>query len=345
MKISEIYEVVFTRIPKKICWKILCICVILDIIGTDFSDVLDKITVGNISDMYDTIRNIVPDIGRIAHFLLPFFIILTIYFLIAYFAKPILFVFLHTSMNIPLEDISGNIKKQYHLEKSNQMDQSNVLEQSRPLPNDIANVDGFAELLKTQSLKWRCAYYGIAHTPLIFRMGFKFGNSKNVMLLHRKRGERNSFFEELTHENECNNLNIDEPFHFVQSDELIVSISTTSEITEHNLEVFNYSKKHVVMFSSENKGYDAIMSYETATSFIQTITGRVGSLVEKYNIKTIHMVISSSVAFTFLLGQSFNNNRFPEVIVYHFEGGEYYWGINMRKSPQSAFVPTDACNM
>ena len=194
MKISEIYEVLFTKIPKKACRIILGICVIMDIIGTDFSDVLGKITVGNISDMYDTIRNIVPDISRIAHFMLPFFIILTIYFLIAYFAKPILFVFLHTSMNIPLEDISGNIKKQYRLEKSNQMDQSNVLEQSRPLPNDIANVDGFAELLKTQSLKWRCAYYGIAHTPLIFRMGFKFGNSKNVILASQKKRRKELIF-------------------------------------------------------------------------------------------------------------------------------------------------------
>lgn len=345
MKISKIFEVVFTKIPKIICRLLLCICVVMDIIGLGFSELLEKIEVGDIIDWYDTLKNLFPNVHQFARDFLPVFIILTIYFLIASFAKPILFVFLHTSMNMPLNDISGNIKKQFFVKRFHPLDQSNVLEQSYPLPDDIANVDEFAESLKTQSLKWHCAYYGIAHTPLIFRMGFKFGNSKDVILLHRKRGERDSFFEELTHENEHNNINTEELSHFVQSDELIVSISTTSEITEHNLEVFNYSKKHIVMFNSENKGYDVIMSYETAISFIETITRRVGSLVAKYNIKTIHMVISSSVAFTFLLGQSFNNNMFPEVIVYHFEGGEYYWGINMRKSPQSAFVPTDACNM
>lgn len=345
MKIIEIFEVVFTKIPKKICRIILGICVIMDVIGLGFSELLENIEVGDIIDWYDTLKNFFPHIKQFARDYLPVFIILTIYFLIASFAKPILFVFLHTSMNIPIDDIGRSIKKHFFIKKIPPLDQSNVLEQSRPLPNDIANVDGFAELLKTQSLKWHCAYYGIAHTPLIFRMGFKYGNAKDLILLHRKRGERDSLFEELTHENEHNNINTEELPQFVQSDELIVSISTTTEITEHNLKVFNYSKKHVVMFSSENKGHDVIMSYETAINFIETIIRRVGSLVAKYNIKTIHMVISSSVAFTFLLGQSFNNNRFPEVIVYHFEGGEYYWGINMRKSPQSAFVPTDACNM
>lgn len=326
-----------------ICRIALIAFLIMDLIGLGLSPFVEKIKVGEINAWYETLVGFFPNIDEITASFLPLLIIITVYLILALLLKPIIIVFPHTSMLHTLGDIGSSVKKKYFI-KSNPLNQPNVLEQSYPKTADIKDVDNQANLLKSKATKYRCAYYGIAHTPLVFRMGFKYGNGRDIVLLHKKRGERDSKFEELSNDDNKLYVNHSELNADILSSELIVSISTTVEINEQNLEIFDKDSKHIIMFSTNEHNYDVILSYKTVEYLCNRIIDVVKDLVSKYNIKTIHIVISSSVAFTFALGQAFNNNQFPNVIVYHFEAGEYQWGISMRDKPNKAFVPTRACN-
>ena len=53
------------------------------------------------------------------------------------------------------------------------------------------------------------------------------------------------------------------------------------------------------------------------------------------------MVISSSVAFTFALGQGISSHYDPEIIIYHFDMNnpkKYPWGISLLKEPMNCMV-------
>ncbi|WP_369282210.1 SAVED domain-containing protein [Oscillibacter sp. GMB15532] len=65
----------------------------------------------------------------------------------------------------------------------------------------------------------------------------------------------------------------------------------------------------------------------------------IEEIVRKWNIQTVHVFISSSVSFTFYLGQLMNNNQFRKIIVYHYDNTQFIWGIDiMRSGPQKAIV-------
>lgn len=343
INLIKVYEFPNTKTCKKICKIALIVCIILDLIGLGFSSLIEKIKVGEINAWHETLIGIIPNISEITKSILPYLILTTICLIIVLLLKPIIIVFSHTSMHHTLDEIGSSIKKNYFI-KSISLEQSNVVDQSYPKAEDIKNVDEQAALLKSKATKFRCAYYGIAHTPLVFRVGFQFGNGKNIILLHRKRDGRDSKFEELSNDDNKLHINHIEKNDDILSFELVVSISTTTEINEQCLEIFDKDSKHIVMFSTNEHNYDVILSYKTVEYLCTDIINVVKNLVSKYNIKTIHVVISSSIAFTFALGQAFNNNQFPNVIVYHFEAGEYQWGISMKEKPNKAFIPTKACN-
>ena len=54
------------------------------------------------------------------------------------------------------------------------------------------------------------------------------------------------------------------------------------------------------------------------------------------------MVLSTSVAFTFYLGQQLNNRQTPQIIVYHYENGTYPWGIRIKENWDKAYVENEA---
>ena len=57
-------------------------------------------------------------------------------------------------------------------------------------------------------------------------------------------------------------------------------------------------------------------------------------------IAVLPSTISSSVAFTFALGQGFSKNYDPEVIIYNYEKQEYAWGLKLfERSENSIIIP------
>lgn len=325
----------FLKVPKWI-WKIMFLfAAILTVISYGGAFILEKIEVGDVAAIYKTIKNFFPAIEGLASFDERWiFLILDaiLIFLIIY--KCPNFVICHQSMGYDLAPIDETFRKDNWLliKKLQQTDEMNKLS----IESDIVTaVDDMAA--KAQKSKCQVTYYGIAHTPLIFRLGLKIGDQDNVKLLHKKRSNK-AGFEEWGIGRTGIRVTSEEVNSSKKSDELIVAIGTSFEIKKEELKVLRPDNKHILYLQTNLLGFDTILSYEDAQSLRIDILGQMREMVKKYSIKKIHMVISSSVAFTFFLAQGYSEHHDPEIIVYHYEKGRYTWGINMSEQGKNAYI-------
>ena len=332
-------EKIMYKIPRLIYVIVFTIFIILTMVAYGFAAYLDEIEVGDVADWYHTAINICPQILKISEFkgkwiFIVFTIISGILLIIRVFYKEKIYIISHQSMAYDLAGVDGNFKKKYSLRKHT-LQQVNSIHSDGVDNQAIRDIDNMA--VEAQKSQFPIAYYGIAHTPFVFRLGFKIGDQNNVILLHKKRSNA-SLFEEWNKEKSgikivCSESNVSK-----KTDELIVAISTSLKIQRNHLDMLHPNNKHIIFFESNYLDFDSILSYDDAEKLRTDILFDIREKVKKYKIKKIHMVISSSVAFTFFLAQGFSAQHEPEIIVYHYEQGNYPWGINMNRNADSSYV-------
>lgn len=184
-------------------------------------------------------------------------------------------------------------------------------------------------------------YAGVAHSPLIARAGFRLGDESSYIIFHKKRDNGNEFFEELNEDTDYSNITIEKKEIKEYANELIVAISTTFPILDNSFNILRPDQNSVIKFTTAKQGFDMILSKNQVDSYIRTILSEVRQIVNENDIKKIHVIISSSVAFTFALGRSFSKHHDAEVIVYHYDKnteGKYPWGISLFKDFSDCMV-------
>ena len=85
-------------------------------------------------------------------------------------------------------------------------------------------------------------------------------------------------------------------------------------------------------------GYDVIESEEQINHYKKIIFDSIREICREKNIKTIHLCMSTSVAFTFALGQGFSKNYDPDVIIYNYEKQEYVWGLKLFEKSEDSII-------
>ena len=111
-----------------------------------------------------------------------------------------------------------------------------------------------------------------------------------------------------------------------------------------------WKKKRIVIFRRFNTEKDGIIeilneifqknSGWNTNQYKKIIFEEIREVCRDKKIKLIHLCISSSVAFTFALGQGFSKNYDPEVIIYNYEKQEYAWGLKLfERSENSIIIP------
>ena len=184
-------------------------------------------------------------------------------------------------------------------------------------------------------------YVGISHTPLILRAGYRFGDETGYILFHKKRNSE--YYEELNNDDNYTSIKLEKKDIKKNAEELIVAISTTFQIKDDELKVLKPEQKSIIKFTTDEKGFDIILSKKQVDNYINTILSEVRHIVKENSIKKIHLVISSSVAFTFALGRSLSSHYDPEITVYHFDINtqeKYPWGISLFKKYSKCMVIT-----
>lgn len=282
-----------------------------------------------------------------------FFLVVLIWFLIWYFRvcykEPIeklpecIFVIGHSTLG----------KSQFRLNKKSQENTKLVTEEIN-LIEDVKNVGENYEDLKYVVSKQddliksfkdkinnddRYGYMGISHTPLIFRAGYVIGDETNFVMFHKKRNF--DYYEELNDSELYTPIRIEEKNIKKDCDELIVAISTTFPIQDNQLSILQPENRSIIKFKTDELGYDVIISKKQVEQYIRFIRGEIRKILIDKEIVRIHMTISSSVAFTFALGQGISSQYDPEIIIYHFDINKpkkYPWGIALFKDSGNCIV-------
>lgn len=242
---------------------------------------------------------------------------------------------------------NSKIITKYTNEDLTRVDLSNEVEL---LSNDYQKYSGIVKRIDDISKKFMesnennvFAFGGIMHTPLILRLGYEIGDETYFKLLHKKRND-DSFKllkDNKTYVGNYPAIKIIEK-NVKDSSELIVSIATTFEITNEKLKKFDIDKNSYIKFQTETLGFDIIESEEQIEHYKKIIFKAIREMYKEKEIKVIHLCISSSVAFTFALGQGFSENYDPKIIIYNYEKQEYVWGLNLFEKSDDCIVSVES---
>lgn len=202
----------------------------------------------------------------------------------------------------------------------------------------VRELDKYVENFLEKKEEKYYAFAGILHTPYILRLGYKVGDETYFKLFHKKRNEDTFklLIDKETYFGNYPELKIDKILK--ESDTLIVSISTTFSITKEQLDKFDTENNNYLKFETVDKGFDIITSEKQIDYYKEIIFNNIREIVRNRKIKLIHLCISSSVSFTFALGQGFSRNYDPNVIVYNYEGQQYTWGLNLFEKVDNSIV-------
>ena len=323
-------------IPKPVYMTVFMLFLLIDAVGLNLAPLLKKIEIFDIAASYNSLTALYPPITKIAQDYIYVFLALTGVSLLLLLYRPKLILVKHVSYAHDVASVNQDVLKKHHVKKI-EINQYEAMKNIETIVDAISDQDRTAKSILRSRKSASLCYYGIAHTPLIFRLGFFMGDQNNIMLLHKTR-TNGSLFDELSNDNGYSTITPREINESVSSTELIVSVSTSLKINERDLVSLNPEHKHVLSFESNIISFDSIMSYTQAENFRSAIMHGIRDCVKKYGIQKIHMVISSSVAFTFFLGQALSAQHDPITVVYHFEKGTYPWGICMNETVDKALV-------
>lgn len=340
-------------IPRAFLFPIIGIDACCTIVSLWGNGELDKLTFINrkyfdaiIAHWPDAVEFLSADIGQLFFILISIVLVLILIFRYFY-RKPALLV-AHSTMGHDISCLATSFRKKYFTKKA-----SIIIE----FPKDGITLEQLANAIKIQDdiyrskikTDWRSTiyYYGVAHTPLVFRLGFNVGQTKHIMFLHRFRHTENAqeFIELAAYDDDQAAFIVESPLKTSRtnsrSTELVVAIGTTYPILDENIETLGLGKDKLVykvQLDKESYGFDFFKSYHKIRSYADRIVSDIRDIVKTRHIKKIHMVLSTSVPFTFYLAQQMNTNQFPSIVVYHFSNGRYVWGINAQEEADKAVI-------
>lgn len=208
----------------------------------------------------------------------------------------------------------------------------------------IKTQDETIKKLKKLNDEVKVAYMGITHIPLFFRLGYQFGDEKEIRLFENKKTSGEGF-KELEKNSNFPLLNSSKNICKVVPDSeiLIVGIGLTSELLE-NIPL-DTENNNVLYLQVEEVKHELIKSYDQISVYKEAIIDRgIDEILRNHrNIKEIHIFFASQVTLGLTLGRAITDTQHPKkIIAYHYDYNhelKYPWGINIKESdPEKSFV-------
>ena len=307
---------------------------------------------------YDTIVSHIPrfvdfisaPIGKWVFALLSIAVI--IFLLLRWFCKPLALLISHSTLGHDITIIEKGLQNAFWFKRLNIKHDLPAHDASTlEIVSAIKQQDSILPVILKNCWRSNVFYYGVAHTPLIFRLGYQIGQTRSIHFLHRFRPtEDTQEFKRLPeNDNDKESFLVNSEVMREESNnccnQLLVSIASTYPIKQIDLLTIDPSN---TMFrydvQVDRMGYDFFSSHRKIHAYADRIVEDIRNIIKEHQIETIHLVISSSVPFTLYLGQQMNTQQFCKIIVYHYDSGRYTWGINVKeKDAHKAVVWAQTC--
>ena len=347
-----IKSVLKSNVASAILNVLITIEAVIILISIGYKSLLDNIQFGIFSEILLTYNAFVEDYPYISEFVSSksgfntLMVALAVTFsikVISLYIKDKLVIIKHTSFSNTLSPYNKENFKNYKVTEK-KIDLSTYIDRNQ-IKEAIKIQDNKIKEIKDSSKNTELIYYGISHTPLIFRAGFQIGDERNVRLLHKKRNGT-SVFEEIE-QSEDYRLEYKKFANYLNraSKELLIVIATSLKITGESLHIFDKNNLNAIIVIGLEKdhmySFDNMTSYAVLERTRKYILQHIRQHIQNNNIEKVHMVLSTSSAFTFYLAQGFSNNHDPEIITYHYDASsaeKYVWGISNKADAENALT-------
>lgn len=328
------------KIPRWLYGVIVTLLAAIAIISAGGGSILSKISIGDISNAYQTLVNFSPEIESISKspWVGPTVIIILLLLVVFRIYKQSLLVIEHKSLAYDLAPLDSSVKTEYRIRKL-PLDQVDLFVEGVPTSQSINQIRNVVSMAQKRKPAYLLGYYGIAHIPLIFRLGYLIGDQSPIILFHLNRAHNATFRELKQSEISTLTLSSEEENKGIESSEMLVAISISLSITREQINDFigkEGNPMHILLLETNQKGFDVINNYATAEYIKNTILQEIQSRVQKYHLSKIHLLLSISSDFVFFLARSFSPQHDPSILVYHYEKGQYPWGIDMSAPDEDA---------
>lgn len=337
---SNIMKII-KKIPNAIYLFIIFILLIIDAIGLGAENIIEKIKFSQIAEKYETLKAICPSIESVSKQYIVFFISITVLVCVAFILKLAykekLYVLEHFSFNEVSCGLANEERKKYRI-ISYSLHQNVCFEDGFPKTDAIYQIRKKIDELRNAAKNNSIGYYGVAHVPFVFLAGFILGDQSKIHVFHRKRHNDEEFEELGSVPNYDLRLVVDEKNKTIKSSELIVVVSTSLQITKDEVIRSFGNDKHILMLRTNNIGYDQLLEYDSIEHISKEVWAHIRRCTKEYSIERIHMLIASSVAFSFFLGRKCSANIDPHVVVYHYQNGIYPWGVKINGGDENDLI-------
>lgn len=185
---------------------------------------------------------------------------------------------------------------------------------------NIKEIENFASDIKYLVEKNETVHiYPLAPIPLLIKMGFELQNNSQFMVHQYDRDEKRWIYDE---ERENAQLNRTREYEDVKSPNLVVKISTSSNIDDESVhKMLSNIEYDVVEFTSTNIGLGLPLYHTTVESFAKEISSFLDTVADKY--QSIHLFAAVPAGLALELGRRLLRSMYKNIYTYNLKEGQY----------------------
>lgn len=270
--------------------------------------------------------------------LIAFLLIVIIYYIVNNFHERLLMIE-HNSLNqvnfkINKNDIDEYILKKYRINQYDIFHNKELLSEDRIISAIASTKKHINHIRENIKNGYSLGYAGIANIPITFMLGYEVGDENSCLYFHqrRKAGEK-KYFDKVKKQDyiETLNLTCEKPNDALEPGKLLLIISMSKRIEDQHFKDVIEDNDYIISFSTNNINYDVITSLDQIEDYIDTIFKYITPIEAMENITEIKICMATPSIFIYALASKFSKTQDKDIVIYHFEGDTYPWGININK--------------
>ena len=177
-------------------------------------------------------------------------------------------------------------------------------------------------------------FAGLAPVPILYSFGIRFSNRSSLRVMDYNRFEQK--WHMLDDLDDGGNIEIAYPQSEINS-EIAVAIPFTLSITESQIPEQLRDKTIWVRLSNTKPETDVLSSEEKLKRILREFHDMIRNLRGRKGyegVEIIHLFVAAQASTVFKLGTEYQANIYPEIRIYHFNGGEgkYTWSMSVRNN-------------
>lgn len=203
----------------------------------------------------------------------------------------------------------------------------------------LEHIEMFGKMLDEKILSMNLeapvtVFAGLAPVPLLYAAGVRLSTRQNLLVMDYNRFEQK--WHMLDDKDDGERVDISYPNGRIDAD-IAIAMPFTITIADSQIPSSLKDKTIWIRLNGTGPRTDAFSSEEKMRCVLRTVHDVIRNLRSREgydHVERVHLFIAAQASTVFKLGTEYQSNAYPEMRIYHFQGGEgkYTWGISVRNS-------------